>query len=193
MSLAVGLPVGRPARIATAVTAYAVPALVVWTMLGACLGALPLARPALLLAAGYAACYGLIEAAGKLVLAAPGTTWQVPQTMVMNVPRWRRILVWGSVLGPGFATRNPFAGFGLLPLAVAAAGSVPAAMVTAAAIGLAHGTGRALALLRDARPAASASADPMRLVLTSMYWRTFDGFALLVIAGAAIAACAGRF
>src|SRR5262249_34846012 len=186
-SLAAGLPVGRPARIITAVTAYAVPAVAVWTAIGACLGALPLARVALPLTAAYAAGYGLIEAAGKLGLPAPGTTWQVPQTMVKGVSRWRRILGWGSGLGPGFATRNPHAGLGLLPLAVAAAGSVRAAALTAAAIGLAHGTGRALALLRDARPGASAGADPMRLVLTSMYWRTFDGYALLVIAGAAVA------
>lgn len=168
------------------------PAVAVWTVLGACLGALPLAEAALPLTAAYAAGYGLIEAGGKLGLPAPGTTWQVPQTMVKGVPRGRRILVWGSVLGPGFATRNPYAGFGLLPLAVASAGSVRGAVLTAAAIGLAHGSGRALALLRDARPGTSASADPMRLVLTSMYWRTFDGYALLVIAGAAVAACAAQ-
>jgi hypothetical protein len=63
--------------------------------------------------------------------------------------------------------------------------------VLAAAIGLAHGTGRALALLRDSRP--GAALDPMRLVLVSMYWRTFDGLALLIIAGAAAVACARQF
>jgi hypothetical protein len=110
--------------------------------------------------------------------------------MVMGVSRWRRILVWGSILGPGFMTRNPFAGFGLLPIAVAAAGGVRAAALLGAVTGLAHAAGRALALLRDARPRPAAASDPMRLVLTSMRWRTFDGFALLVIAGTAITACA---
>lgn len=103
-----------------------------------------------------------------------------------------RLLVWGSILGPGFLTRNPYAGFFLLPILVAAAGPAWSAAALAAAIGLAHGTGRALALLRDARPGA-ASADPMRLVLTSMYWRRLDGITLLVIAAAAAAACASRF
>jgi hypothetical protein len=163
----------------------------VWAVLGVCLGALPLARPALLLAAAYAAWYGVTEAAGRSRLPVPGTRWQVPQTMVVGVPARRRLLVWSSILGPGFLTRNPYAGFGLLPIVVAAAGDVRAAVVLAAAIGLAHGCGRALALLRDTRP--GADLDPMRLVLVSMYWRTVDGFALLVIAGAALTACARQF
>ena len=116
--------------------------------------------------------------------------------MVAGASRLRRIGVWGSILGPGFLTRNPYAGFGLLPLVVAAAGRAPGTpvigtAVLGAAIGLAHGTGRALALLRDSRP--QAQPDPMRLVLTSMYWRKSDGYALLVIAGAAAAACAATF
>jgi len=174
-----------------AVGAYALPAVAAWTLLGAGLGALPLARAALLLAAGYAAGYGLTEAAGRRWLPVPGTRWQVPQTMVVGSSARRRLLVWSTILGPGFATRNPYAAFGLLPAAVAAAGGVRAGAVLGAAIGLAHGSGRALALLRDARP--GAGADPMRLVLVSMYWRTFDGYALLVIAGTAAVACARQF
>ncbi|MGH3276216.1 MAG: hypothetical protein ACRDNZ_18055 [Streptosporangiaceae bacterium] len=176
------------------ITAYAVPAVVVWTGLGAGLSALPLARPALVLTAGYAACYGLIEVTdrlgGRLRIPPPGTQWQVSQAMVLGGPGWRRILVWGSILGPGFLTRNPYAGFGLLPLAIATAGGSRIAAVLAAVTGLAHATGRSLALLRDARPAETSALDPMRLVLTSLRWRTFDGFALLVIAGTAMAACA---
>jgi hypothetical protein len=174
--------------------AYAVPAVAAWTVLGIMLGALPLARPALVLTAGYAACYGVIEVTdrlgGRLRLPPPGTRWQVPQAMVTGVSRRRRILVWGSILGPGFMTRNPYAGFGLLPIAVATAGGVRAAALLGAVAGFAHAAGRALALLRDARPRPAADPDPMRLVLTSMRWRTFDGFALLVIAGTAITACA---
>jgi len=171
--------------------AYALPAIVVWTVLGLGLGALPLTGAALVLAVIYAGCYGLQEVTGRLGLPTPGSRWQVPQTMVVGVSGWRRILIWGSILGPGFLTRNPYAGFGLLPIVVATARGAAAGAMLAAVIGLAHGTGRALALLRDARP--EAAADPMRLVLTSMYWRAFDGFALLVVAGAAIAACAYQF
>ena len=175
------------------VTAYAVPAVAVWAALGAILGVLPLARLALVLTAAYAACYGLVEVTdrlgGRIRLRPPGTRWQVPQEMVTGVSRRRRILVWGSVLGPGFMTRNPYAGFGLLPIAVAAAGSVRSAAALAAAAGLAHGTARALALLRDARPGRAAAPDPMRLLLTSMRWRLVDGVVLLVTAVAALAGC----
>jgi len=175
------------------ITAYVVPAVIAWTALGIILGALPLARPALVAAAAYAAGYGLIEVTdrlgGRLRLPPPGTRWQVPQAMVIGVSRWRRMLVWGSILGPGFVTRNPYAGFGLLPIAVATAGGVRSAAVLGAVIGLAHAAGRALALLRDARPRLAAP-DPMALVLTSMRWRALDGFALLVIAGTAAATCA---
>ncbi len=164
------------------------PAIAAWAVLGALLGALPLTRPALVLTTAYAVCYGVTEVAGRQRLRAPGTSWQVSQTMVINSPRWRRILVWGSVLGPGFATRNPYAGFWLLPLIVASAGGVRAAVSLAVVIGFAHGAGRALALLRDAGP--SAGRDPMRMVLGSMRWRLVDGLILLVIAGAAGVACA---
>lgn len=174
------------------IAAYALPAMLVWAVLGVVLGTLPLAPAALVVAALYAAGYGLSEATGRPGPRAPGTRWQVPQTMVTGVSRRRRLLIWGSILGPGFATRNPYAGFFLLPILVAAAGQAPVAAALAAAIGFAHGTGRALALLRDARPGA-ATADPMRLVLTSMHWRRLDGITLLVIAAAVAAACASRF
>jgi hypothetical protein len=151
---------------------------------------LPLSRAALLLVVAYGAFYGLAEATGRSGIAPPASRWQVPQTMVAGASHRRRILTWGSILGPGFATRNPYAGFALLPLAVATAGSIAAGIALAAAVGVVHGTGRALAVLRDTRNA--ATADHLRMVLKSMYWRTFDGFALLVISGAALAACLYR-
>jgi hypothetical protein len=168
---------------------------VAWTVLGLALGALGqatgwLSRAALVAIAGYGACYGLAETAGWPRPRPPGSRWQVPQSFVKGRSRRRRILIWGSVLGPGFATRNPYAGFLMLLLAVAAAGNVPAAVALAAAVGAAHGTGRALALLRDARTGQGpADADHLKLVLRSLYWRRSDGLALLAVAGLALAAC----
>lgn len=159
-------------------------------MLGALLGTLPVSRPALVLALAYAVCYGASEVAGRRWPRAPGTSWQVSQAMVVNTSPRRRVLIWGSVLGPGFATRNPYAGFWLLPLLVASVGGVRAAAVLGAAIGLAHATGRALAVLRDAGPA--AGRDPMAIVLASVRWRIVDGVVLLLIAGAAGVALAAQ-
>ena len=146
-------------------------------------GLLALSAIALVLMAGYGVFYGVLEAAGRARPAPPGSRWQVPSPWVRGVSRRRRFLVWGSLLGPGFATRNPYAGFWLLPLAVAAVGNIGSGVLLAAAIGAAHGTGRALGLLRDVKDA--DLSNYLQSSLRSMYWRRFDGFALLAAAGAA--------
>lgn len=117
--------------------------------------------------------------------------------MLIEASPRRRVLVWGAVLGPGFATRNPYAGFALLPLAVAAlrpAGAW-ATLTLAAGIGLAHGGARALALLRDVGQArregtgrlavagsSVSAAGQLDLLLKTVYWRRLDGGVLLVFA-----------
>jgi len=96
----------------------------------------------------------------------------------------------GSLLGPGFATRNPYAGFWLLPLAVATVGNIGYEVLLAAAIGAAHDTGRALWLLRDVKDVDVDSY--LQSTLRSMYWRMADGFILLAAAGAGAMRCAHR-
>jgi hypothetical protein len=168
--------------------AYAVPAVVSWVALGLCLAALPLTGVALVTAAVYGCYYGAIEIAGRRGLAVPGRRWQVPQSMMIDASPRRRILVWGAILGPGFLTQNPYAGFGLLPVAVAAmrAAGTEACLALAAAVGLAHASARAAALLRDVRRGAAASAtEQLDVLLKTIYWRRFDGAALLAVAAAA--------
>jgi len=170
--------------------AYAVPAAAVWAGLGLVLGALPVATGALVLAAGYGLGYGVIEASGRARPRAPGSSWQVPQHMLVGAGTGRRVLIWGLALGPGFLTRNPYAGFGMTVILVGCSGHPMAGLVVAAGAGVAHGTGRALALLRDAR---AQAAEPFDLLLTSVRWRMLDGFALLMVGGAAVAGCGFRF
>jgi hypothetical protein len=167
-----------------------VPAVALWTVLGLLLNLAPVRLPALVLLAGYAMYYGLIETADRPGPPAPGRTWQVPAAWVNGAPPWRRILVWGALLGPGLATRNPYAGFAMLPLAVASAGGPRAGIALAAGIGFVHAAGRVLGLLRDMR--GIASADYLLAVLNSMRWRTIDGAALLVMAGLAVSVLALR-
>jgi hypothetical protein len=196
------------------VVAYALPAVVAWTLLGAAGAALqavlPVAGIALVAVIGYAGYYGLTEAIGLRGLPPPGRGWQVPQTMMIGAAPGRRILVWGAILGPGFLTRNPYAGFGLLPLVVAvmpAAGGT-ATLAAAAVIGMAHGGARALALLRDVSdlrqagtvpvavlPGAAAMAaavlaptavTQLDLLLKAVYWRRWDGVVLLAAAVTAV-------
>jgi hypothetical protein len=189
-SLAADLPVGRLTAPLSLLLAYTVPAGALWMLVGLLANLVPAGRIALILTVAYAAYYGLVETAGRPGLPAPGRSWQVPSRWVDAAPRWRRILIWGTFLGPGFATRNPYAGFGLLPLVVAAAGNLWLGAVLAALLGSVHGAGRAAALLRDTRRAADASY--LSAIMRSIRWRTFDGLALLLVAGSATAAIATR-
>ncbi len=200
-SLAVGLPVGRLSARCLVLAAYVLPAVAVWTVVGVALMALttvlPLAGVALVLAAIYGCCYGVAEVAGLGRFVVPGRRWQVPQSMLIDASPWRRVLVWGAILGPGFATRNPYAGFGLLPIAVAAmAASNPlAAVALAAAIGLAHGGARAAVLLRDitGEVVPQDAAGQLELLLRTVYWRRLDGVVLLAVAATATAAAVSYF
>lgn len=172
--------------------AYAAPAAAAWALLGLVLAALPIGLPALVVAAVYGAAYGVIEVSGT-PWPAPGRRWQVPQDYLIGASSRRRVVIWGSILGPGFLTRNPYAGFGMLLALVAAVGGLTsgplasgrltAGIVLAAGVGIAHGCGRALALLRDS---ASPPDDPFGLLLRSLRWRMTDGLALLAVAGAAV-------
>jgi len=167
-----------------------------WLAAGLCLAALPLAGVALVVAVVYGCYYGGLELAGLRGLAVPGRRWQVPQSMMINASPRRRILVWGAILGPGFLTQNPYAGFGLLPVAVAAmrAAGSGASLALAAAIGLAHGAARAAALLRDVRRSTTATATgQLGVLLKTLYWRRFDGAALLAVAAAAVATSLSYF
>ena len=177
--------------------AYTVPAAAVWAVLGLALTALPIGTAALLATALYGCAYGAAESLHLRRPRTPGRSWQVPQDFMIGASSRRRVLVWGSILGPGFLTRNPYAGFGVLPLLVA--GTVPAAggpggrlalgLAVGVMVGIAHGAGRALALLRDvSRP----QGDPFALLLRSLRWRALDGLALLAIAAAATVTVVGR-
>jgi hypothetical protein len=158
----------------------------VWVALGILLNALPVRYAALVVMVVYCAYYGVSEALGLPGLRPPGSRWQVPQSFVRGASRRRRILVWGAILGPGLTTRNPFAGFALLLLAVATTGNTPDGILLAAVIGIAHAGGRALALLRDVGHA--DRADYFAVTLKSMYSRRLDGLALLVIGSVALIA-----
>ncbi len=169
---------------------YTVPAVALWMLVGVAANVAPVSSIALVLVIAYGAYYGLVESAGRPGLPPPGRTWQVPSRWVDTAPRWRRILVWGSLLGPGFATRNPYAGFGLLPLILGSIGSLRLGVAAGALLGLLHSAGRASALLRDTRR--SADADYLQSVMRSIRWRTLDGLALLAATGIAVMTIALR-
>ncbi len=168
--------------------AYIAPAAAVWAAIGLVIGCRFAGRAcivtaAVLAAAVYGCGYGVAEVCGSPWPAAPGRRWQVPPDLLIGASGNRRVLLWGAILGPGFLTRNPYAGFGILPVLVAAAGQLPAGIVLAGLAGAAHGLGRAAGLLRDS---SGPQPQPFALLLRSLRWRVLDGLALLTVAGAAI-------
>lgn len=88
-------------------------------------------------------------------------------------------------MGPGFATRNPYAGFTALLIGIATFGNIKIGAAVAIAVGVAHAVARALAMLRDTREI--DHLDYLQSVLRSLYWRRFDGFLLLLLAGLSLA------
>ena len=175
--------------------AYLLPGAAVWALAGLAIGVLALVVPglataALVAAAGYGSAYGAAEVCGWPWPAAPGRRWQVPPGLLIGASGSRRVLTWGCILGPGFLTRNPYASFAILPLLVATASSIQAAVVVAAVVGAAHAGGRAAGLLRDVR---RPQAEPFALVLRSLRWRALDGLALLTVAAAAAVVAGFRF
>jgi hypothetical protein len=196
------------------IAAYALPAVAIWTAFGLVLTTVRLTGFALVAVVAYGSYYGTTEVWRRRGLRPPGRGWQVPQTMLIGAPVRRRVLVWGALLGPGFATRNPYAGFGLLPLAVAAMPGTGAGLAAGAAVGLAHGTARAVALIRDVRdlrlepaspvlataggggvagPPAGALPTHLDVLLKTVRWRRIDGAVLLAATATALVAGAGYF
>jgi hypothetical protein len=174
--------------------AYVLPAIAVWAVLGLAVTVVRLAWLALAAAAAYGGYYAVTEISGRRGLPPPGRSWQVPQSMMIEAPVRTRLLVWGALLGPGFATRNPYAGFWLLPLAVASMPGPGAGLAVGAAVGLAHGAARAGALLRDVRDLRpdrqpdDALTGHLDLLLKTVYWRRLDGALLAAAAAIAFAA-----
>ncbi len=150
---------------------------------------------ALISMALYAMIYGISEATGRTYPAPPGLLWQVPSAWVRPANAWQRIAIWGSVLGHGFITINPYAGFGLLVLTLASVGNRNDGLLLGASIGALHGMARSLALLRDARGRNPIDyKEAMRIYRRRQNnWRNVDGVLLLVIGGLAVVVCIHRF
>ena len=168
--------------------AYAVPAALVWGVVALILNLAPLGNVSLALLVVYGGTFGVIETR-EVAIWAPASSWQIPSSFVIGVSRRRKLLVWGSILGPGFVTRNPYAGFTVLPLAVGAMGSPGYGVALGVAVGTAHGAARAIAAARDGQLIIDdVQYSQLNAVIRKMRWRVLDGLVLLLIVGLAAAA-----
>lgn len=166
------------------IAAYVLPAAVVWGVLGIILRSLDgipflLPLPALV----YALWFGILETLG-VPFQPPGLAWQVPSHWIKGHPAMVQALIWGTALGPGLVTRNPYAGMWLLPLLVALNHSLLMAMAVGIAVGVAHGGARVLGVLRNRRCIDMDTDAYLRILGAELRWLYMDGLALLLAAGA---------
>ena len=163
--------------------AYVLPSAVVWGILGIILW--PLHTWLIpLIALVYALWFGLFETLG-LPFRPPGLAWQVPSRWINGRPAIVQALTWGSILGPGLVTRNPYAGMWLLPFLLVLNHSLPMAVVVGIGVGIAHGGARVLGVLSNRRHMdMDTDYAHLRILGAQMRWQYIDGLVLLLAAGA---------
>ncbi len=130
----------------------------------------------------YAASFGICEVL-RIPLRPIGLQWQVPNQWLRGRPAAIQTLIWGICLGPGFITKNPYAGIWLLPFLLALTPSPFAALNLGVAIGVAHGCGRAIGILRNQKKLKTGTDCTPMMIFELWRWQFLDGFLLLVSAG----------
>lgn len=169
------------------VAAYMLPAAFIWAVLGAVLrllNGIPLVLPTL--AALYALRFGILETLG-IGFRPLGLAWQVPSSWIKGHSVLRQTLTWGTTLGPGLVTKNPYAGMWLLPFLVALNSSPLMAIAVGLNVGAAHGLTRALGVLRNRRCIDMDENAYLSILAAESRWQYADGLALLLAAGALVA------
>jgi hypothetical protein len=163
------------------VAAYMLPAAVVWGALALLVWPLTHARGIMMAVAWlYALVFGVLEILA-LPFRPPGLSWQVPAQWLKGRSPRVQTLIWGTALGPGLVTRNPYAGMWVLPLLLTFNHDLLTAIGIGVLIGLAHGGARALGVLY-AHERLRGCEVPYT-ILTQWRWRVADGLLLLFVAG----------
>lgn len=159
--------------------AHIAPAVAVWAALGAVLALVP--RPVgVVIAVVYALAHGLAETM-ELPIRPPEIGWAVPSTWLRGRSWAAQALIWGTTLGPGLATRNPYAGMWFVPLLLATTGNPLVGGIAGGLVGLAHGAARAAGILANHRHRESCEL-PWRMMMLNLRVRRIDGIGLLLAA-----------
>lgn len=135
----------------------------------------------MLLAWLYALGFGLFEVLG-LPVRVPSLSWQVPATWVKGKSATTQTIIWGTLLGPGFVTRNPYAGIWLLPLLLGLNQNLLAAIGIGAAVGFTHGGARAFGIISNRTCVKDLNAH-LSVLGRQWYWKYVDGLTLLMATG----------
>jgi hypothetical protein len=128
----------------------------------------------------YALLFGTFEIL-RVPVGPPSARWQVPSGWIRGRRPFVRAAIWGSTLGPGIVTRNPYAGMWLVLPLLALLPNPETGAVAGALVGLAHGLGRALGIVANVRTLDSCSH--IMMMGATIRWRLIDGFLSLLTAG----------
>jgi hypothetical protein len=177
MTLAVPPSVrGRQLWNALFVISHAMPAAIVWGLIGIAMSMVGNRDLFLAFGSAYALLYGLAET--TFLPFKPLTTRRgVPAGWVCNKRPIRQVTVWGAMLGPGLATRNPYAGIWLLPFLLGCLPGLVLAGAAGALVGAAHGAGRAFGIIHTMDSSYAAQVVSLRL----LRWRFVDGLVLMAM------------
>jgi len=166
--------------------AYVLPAAAAWGVLGMALQPLdtvPLLVP--LIVWLYSLWFGIVETFG-VRFRAPSLAWQVPARWIQRRTDAQQAVIWGTVLGPGWATVNPYAGIWLLPFLVVMGRGLFMAAVVGVMVGVIHGGARAMGVLSNSRHV-EVNNSHLMILGQRLRWRYMDGLTLLLAAGALVA------
>lgn len=128
----------------------------------------------------YALSFGICETL-RIPFRPIGLAWQVPNQWLRGRPAALQTLFWGICLGPGLITRNPYAGIWLLPFLLVLMPNLLIALSLGLAIGVAHGCGRAIGVLRNRRKL-DILCTPI-VIFEFWRWQFIDGLLLLFSTG----------
>lgn len=160
------------------IISYILPAAIVWGFVGQFFlwlnNLLPLI---ILIATVYTLYYGIVEV-WELRFQPPGLHWQVPAEWINEGAFLKRSLIWGSLLGPGFVTLNPYAGMWALIWLVASSQNIIVALL----VGVMHSTARVIGILYNVEIFKSGYI-PIAPFLLQGKWKLVDGLVLLFISG----------
>jgi hypothetical protein len=164
--------------------AYILPAALLWGVVAVAIYPLTLVSHTIAILAGmYAVVFGLLEAAG-IPFRSLGSAWQIPAQWLKRRSVMTQTLIWGVTLGPGFLTRNPYAGMWLILLLLPLQHSFPALVLAGGIVGATHGASRVAGIIYNHRHLDNVA---LLTVLAQARWRIADGMMLLFIAGGLIA------
>jgi hypothetical protein len=116
-----------------------------------------------------------------LPIRAPTLRWQVPSQWFGGRSPIAQMIIWGTSLGPGIVTRNPYAGMWLVPFMLASVGGAEVGAAVGAIAGASHGLARAAGVLRNSR--LGGSRAHFEIMTSQVSLRVFDGMGLLFAAG----------